>query len=101
MTNEVKQHSVALYNWAEQDNSKRTVLCITSEKDNETETGYGLGVSQTVNGKIGQLTKALVNAMKDDKNLAELISRAFLTYTIEHSEPAAVITINGKENEDE
>ncbi len=101
MTEVVKQHSAALYDWAEQDDSKRTVLCIISEKDNETETGYGLGLTQTVNGKIGQLTEALVDAMKEDKQLAELISRAFLAYTIEHSEPAAVITINGKEDEDE
>lgn len=103
MTQEIKQHCAALYDWAEQDDSKRTVLCITSEKSNETDDSYGLGVSQTVNGKMGQMTEALVGAMKEDKQLAEVISKAFLAYTITHTEPAAigVITLNGKEADNE
>lgn len=101
---ELKELSTALYEWAEQDDNNRTVLLITSEKVDETEEGYRLGTSQTTNGKCGQMTESLVEAMKEDKNLASVITKAFLAYTMQHSSPVGigVITINkGKEAKDE
>ena len=101
---DIKELSTALYEWAEQDDNNRSVLLITSVKDNETEHNYRLGVSQTINGKLGQMTEALVDAMQEDKDLATLITKAFLAYTMQHSTPAGigVITIsNGKEDKDE
>lgn len=101
---ELKELSTALYDWAEQNDNKRTVLLITSEKVDETEEGYRLGTSQKFNGKIGQMTEALVDAMKEDKGLAAVITKAFLAYTMQHSSPVGigVITINnGKEAKDE
>lgn len=82
-----KEIQAALYNWAEEDDENRSVLCILSEKSNETEERYDFAVNQTINGKMGQLTEALVDAMKDDKRLAKLISKAFIQYSIEHTSP--------------
>ena len=99
---DIKEIAKAAYDWAEQDDNKRTVLFISSEKKNETEEGYGLAVSQTTNGQMGQMTEALVDAMKEDKGLAKVVCNAFLAYAIEHSGPVGigVISINGKEEGD-
>ena len=101
---DIKELSTALYEWAEQDDNNRSVLLITSEKVDITEEGYKLGTSQTTNGKIGQMTEALVDAMKEDKGLASVITKAFLAYTMQHSNPVGigVITIShGKDEKDE
>lgn len=101
---EIKELSTALYEWAEKDDNKRSVLLIASEKSDETEEGYKLGTSIATNGKTGQMTTALVEAMKRDKDLANLITKAFIAYTVEHGTPAGVGVIaisNGKEAKDE
>lgn len=101
---ELKEIANALFEWAEKDENNRTVLCLTSEKTEETEESYNLSTSLTSNGKISQATEALVDAMKTNKGLASVITKAFIAYTVEHSTPAGigVITIsNGKEDKDE
>lgn len=77
---ELKEITTALYDWAEQDNEHRSVICIATEKVNETEEGYGLSTSTVVNCKMHPMTNALVDMMKEDKRLADLISRALVSY---------------------
>lgn len=100
---ELKEITTALYDWAEQDNEHRNVICIATEKVNETEEGYGLSTSTVVNCKMHPMTNALVDMMKEDKRLADLITKAFLTYTMDHKTPEGIgiITLNGKEGGDE
>lgn len=100
---ELKEITTALYNWADQDNEHRSVICIATEKVNETEEGYGLSTSTVINCKTQTMTQAVVDMMKEDKKLADLITRAFISYTMETKSPIGigVISINGKEAEDE
>ena len=95
----LKEITTALYDWAEQDNEHRSVVCIATEKVNETEEGYTLSTSTAINCK----TQPLVDMMQEDKKLADLITKAFLTYTMEHKTPVGIgiITLNGKEGSDE
>lgn len=98
---ELKEITTALYDWAEQDNEHRSVICIATEKVNETEEGYGLSTSTVVNCKMRPMTNALVDMMKEDKRLADLVSRALVSYKLETKSPI-VISINEKEEgEDE
>lgn len=103
MSKELKQHVEALYEWAEQEDSKRSVLCILSERDNETEEGYRLGTTQSINGKMGQIIEALTDAMSEDERVADIVTRAFVAYTVKHSRPAAIVEVNvkGKEADNE
>lgn len=92
---ELKEITTALYDWADKDN-KRSVLCIATERVNETEEGYTLSTSTAINGKKGMIVDALIDIMQDDKGLAE--------YIIEHSSPlaAGVVSVKaGKEDDDE
>lgn len=100
---ELKELSTALYDWAEQDDNNRSVLLITSEKDNVTEEGYMLSTSHTTNGKFSQIIESLVDAMKEDERLVRVITKAFLTYTMQHSSPVSIVITNnnGKEAKDE
>ena len=107
---ELKEITTALYDWAEQDNEHRSVVCIATEKINETEEGYTLSTSTAINCKTQPMTQALVDMMQEDKKLADLITKAFLTYTkafltytMEHKTPVGIgiITLNGKEGSDE
>lgn len=99
----LKEITTALYNWAEQDNERRSVVCIATEKINETEEGYTLSTSTAINCKTQPMAQALVDMMQEDENLADLITKAFLTYTMEHKVPVGIgiITLNGKEGSDE
>ena len=100
---ELKEITTALYNWAEEDNAHRSVICIATEKVNETEEGYTLSTSSAINCKTQPMAQAIVDMMQKDEKLADLITRAFLQHTIENKTPAAigVITLNGKEGKDE
>lgn len=99
----LKEITTALYNWAEQDNERRSVVCIATEKINETEEGYTLSTSTAINCKTQPMAQALVDMMQEDEKLADLITKAFLTYTMEHKAPVGIgiITLNGKEGSDE
>ncbi len=100
---ELKEITTALYDWADKDN-KRSVLCIATERVNETEEGYTLSTSTAINGKKGMIVDALIDIMQDDKGLAEIIKDAALKYIIEHSSPLAVGVVSvkaGKEDDDE
>ncbi len=101
---EIQDIAKAAYDWAEQDDSKRTVLFLTSEKKNETEEGYSLVTSKTANGKTDQMIVALVDAMKDDKVLARVITRASIEYSIAYTMAPVgigIISNEGKEGKDE
>lgn len=101
---ELKELCTALYEWAEKDDNNRSVLLIASEKSDETEANYKLGTSIATNGKTGQMTTALVDAMGQDKTLANLITKAFITYAAKHGTTAGIGVIaisNGKEAKDE
>lgn len=100
---ELKEITTALYDWAEQDNEHRSVVCIATEKVNETEEGYGLSTSTAINCKTHTMTQAIVDMMKEDKKLADLITRAFVSYTMETNSPIGigVISIKGEEAKDE
>lgn len=100
---ELKEITTALYDWAEQDNEHRSVVCIATEKVNETEEGYGLSTSTVINCKMRTITEAIVDMMKQNKNLADLITRAFISYTMEAKSPfgIGVVSINRKEAKDE
>lgn len=100
---ELKEITTALYDWAEQDNEHRSVICIATEKINETEEGYTLSTSAAINCKTQPMTQALVDMMQKDEKLADLITKAFLTYTMEHKTPEGIgiFTLNGKEGGDE
>ncbi len=100
---ELKEITTALYDWANQDNEHRSVVCIATEKINETEEGYTLSTSTAINCKTQPMAQAIVDMMQEDEKLADLITKVFLTYTEENKTPAAigVITLNGKEGSDE
>lgn len=100
---ELKEITTALYNWAEQDSEHRSVICIATEKVNETEEGYGLSTSTAINCKTQLMAQAIVDMMNEDKKLADLVTRAFITHTIENETPAGigVIIKAGKEGNDE
>lgn len=100
---ELKEIATALFDWAEQDSEHRNVVCIATEKINETEEGYTLSTSTAINCKTQPMALALVDMMQKDEKLAALITKAFLTYTMEHKTPAGIgiITLNGKEGSDE
>ena len=101
---ELKELCTALYEWAEKDDNNRSVLLIASEKSEETKEGYKLETSITTNGKMGQMTTALVDAMEQDKDLANLITKAFITYAAKHGTSAGIGVIaisKGKEAKDE
>lgn len=100
---ELKEITTALFDWAGQDSEHRNVVCIATEKINETEEGYTLSTSTAINCKTQPMTQALVDMIKEDEKLADLITKAFLTYTMEHKTPVGIgiITLNGKEGSDE
>lgn len=100
---ELKEITTALFDWAGQDSEHRNVVCIATEKINETEEGYTLSTSTAINCKTQPMTQALVEMMQEDEKLADLITKAFLTYTMEHKTPVGIgiITLNGKEGSDE
>lgn len=88
--------------WAEE-SEKRTVLCIAAEKCNETENGYTLATSTALNGKGGLIAESIVDAMEDDEDFANLITNAFLKYTVKHSKGIGIgiVSVAGKEGKDE
>ena len=100
---ELKEITTALFDWAGQDSEHRNVVCIATEKINETEEGNTLSTSTAINCKTQPMTQALVDMMQEDEKLADLITKAFLTYTMEHKTPVGIgiITLNGKEGSDE
>ena len=100
---ELKEITTALFDWAGPDSEHRKVVCIATEKINETEEGNTLSTSTAINCKTQPMTQALVDMMQEDEKLADLITKAFLTYTMEHKTPVGIgiITLNGKEGSDE
>lgn len=105
---ELKEATKALYDWADE-SKQRAVLCIATERTNETEEGYNLSTSSSVNGTRENLVNSLVTVMKEDKNVASVIREAFLKHTVKHSAHIGVGIINlselignaGKEGDNE
>lgn len=100
---ELKEITTALYEWADQ-SEKRNVLCIATEKRNETEEGYSLSTSTAINGKKDIVVDALVNVMQKDKKLADIIGIAFLEYSLKNANPIVSVGVSvkaGEEDDDE
>lgn len=99
----LKEKINALFDWAEQDDKNRSVICLVSEKKNVTEKGYGLQTALCNNGTVGQAVETLVDAMEDNESFANVIHKAFLAYNLKHGMLAGVgIEIKtGKEASDE
>lgn len=78
---DIKNINEALYNWADE-SENRNVICVAAEVTNETEDGCEVSQSVLVSGKGGKLVDALVEAMRKDKNFANIIRRAAMTFAV-------------------
>jgi len=104
---ELEEITSALYEWADK-SEKRNVLCIATEKCNETQEGYCLSTLTVINGKRGILVDALADSMKSNEELANVIkdvSFKHIIYRIKKSEAfvgADEVSVKaGKEDDDE
>lgn len=102
----LEEITTTLCNWVEQDNAHRNVVCIVTEKVNETGENFDLSIFSAINCKALPMAEVLADMMHEDEKFAHLIKRACITYAMKHETPEAICVIerndkDGKEDSNE